>query len=216
MPRVAADPVGEAGVASPAPPGLFSPPVLTVPNLITVVRLCCIPLFLWLLLGQEDRIAAAWLLGFLGATDWVDGWVARRFDQVSELGKVLDPTADRILFIVGLIGIMIDGSVPLWFCWAIVVREVLLGGTLVVLTIMGMERFAVTWWGKTGTFLLMFAVPGLLLAAGGDGAWTEPLRIASWMLGIPGLVISWYAAFAYVPSIRSHYLAGRAARREHP
>lgn len=215
MPRVAAEPVGEVGAPDAPLPGLFSPPVLTVPNLITVLRLCCIPLFLWLLLGQENRAAAAWLLGFLGATDWVDGWVARRFNQVSELGKVLDPTADRLLFIVGIAGIMIDGSVALWFCWAIVVREVLLGGTLVVLTAMGMERFPVTWWGKTGTFLLMFAVPGLLLAAA-DGAWSEPLRVVSWFLGIPGLLISWYAAFAYVPSIRSHFLAGRAARREHP
>ena len=87
--------------------------VLTVPNVITVVRLCCIPVFLWLLFGLENRYAAAVLLGVLGATDWVDGYVARRYDQVSELGKVLDPTADRLLFIVCVGGIIVDGSAPL-------------------------------------------------------------------------------------------------------
>src|SRR5690242_3941096 len=87
---------------------------LTVPNAITVVRLLCLPLFVWLLFGREHRAAAAWLLGGLGATDWVDGFLARRWHQVSELGKVLDPTADRLLFIVGVGSIIIDGSAPLW------------------------------------------------------------------------------------------------------
>ncbi|MFM7872886.1 MAG: CDP-alcohol phosphatidyltransferase family protein, partial [Actinomycetota bacterium] len=84
--------------------------VATWPNLITLVRLCCLPVFVWLLLGAEEPGYAALILGGLGATDWVDGWVARRFDQVSEFGKKFDPTADRILFIVALVAIMIDGS----------------------------------------------------------------------------------------------------------
>ncbi len=193
------------------PKGLFDPPVLTLPNLITLVRLACIPIFLWLLFGREDRAAAAWLLGALGATDWVDGWIARRFDQVSELGKVLDPTVDRLLFIVGIGGIIIDGAVPLWFCWAVVAREVLLGGAMVVFTILGMDRFAVTWWGKTGTFLLMFAVPGLLLGAS-DFRFADVVTTASWILGIPGLFISWYAAFTYVPMMRESLSVGRQRR----
>lgn len=193
------------------PKGLFDPPVLTLPNLITLVRLACIPIFLWLLFGREDRAAAAWLLGALGATDWVDGWIARRFDQVSELGKVLDPTVDRLLFIVGIGGIIIDGAVPLWFCLAVVVREVLLGGAMVVFTILGMDRFAVTWWGKTGTFLLMFAVPGLLLGAS-DFRFADVVTTASWILGIPGLFISWYAAFTYVPMMRENLSVGRQRR----
>ena len=80
----------------------LAPPsrILTVPNAITLVRLACIPLFLWLLFAQDDRASAAWLLGVVGATDWVDGYAARHLHQVSELGKVLDPTADRLVFIV--------------------------------------------------------------------------------------------------------------------
>ena len=95
----------------------------TAPNLITVVRLCCLPLFLYLLFGRDNRVAAGLLLGGLGATDWVDGWVARRFNQVSEIGKVLDPAADRILFVVGVGAIIIDGSAPLWFSILVVARE---------------------------------------------------------------------------------------------
>ena len=88
---------------------------LTIPNLISILRLAAVPVFVWLLMGQNRPLAAAALLGILGATDWVDGWVARRFDQVSELGKVLDPTADRIMFLVAVFTMMIDGSVPIWF-----------------------------------------------------------------------------------------------------
>jgi cardiolipin synthase len=130
---------------------------------------------------------------------------------VSELGKVLDPTVDRLLFIVGIGGIIIDGAVPLWFCLAVVVREILLGGAMVVFTILGMDRFAVTWWGKTGTFLLMFAVPGLLLGAS-DFRFADVVTTASWILGIPGLFISWYAAFTYVPMMRENLSVGRQRR----
>src|SRR6266480_2831631 len=99
--------------------------ILTIPNVITLVRLLCLPVFLWLLFHEENRAAAAWLLGFLGATDFVDGYVARHFHQTSELGKILDTVADGPLSFVGIGGILIDGSVPVWFAWAVLIREVL-------------------------------------------------------------------------------------------
>src|SRR5580765_2282552 len=108
--------------------------IVTVPNLFSLIRLACLPLFVWLLLVQNDRASAAWLLGALGATDWIDGYIARHFDQVSELGKVLDPTADRLLFLVGIGAIMIDGSAPVVFSVLVLAREALLGITLVVRT----------------------------------------------------------------------------------
>ena len=86
--------------------------ILTIPNLLSLIRLACVPLFLWLLFGRDNRYGAAWLLAGLGATDWVDGYIARRFNQVSTLGKILDPAADRILLGVGVVAILIDGSVP--------------------------------------------------------------------------------------------------------
>ena len=89
--------------------------ILTIPNVITLVRLCLLPVFLWLLFARDNRAAAAGLLAVLGTTDFLDGYIARHFNQVSELGKILDPVADRLLFFVAVGGIMLDGSVPLWF-----------------------------------------------------------------------------------------------------
>ena len=191
---------------------LSSHKFLTAPNVFTLVRLCCIPIFLYLLFGRDNRAGAAFLLGGLGATDWVDGWLARRFNQVSEFGKMFDPTADRLLFIVGITGIIIDGSAPLWFCWLVIAREVIVGGTIAVATLVfHMERFDVTWWGKTATFLLMFAVPGFML--GHSDFWgNEGFEVASWIIGIPGLVLSYYTAAAYVPTIRASLRSGRFAR----
>ncbi|HAP75113.1 MAG TPA: hypothetical protein DCR14_03435 [Acidimicrobiaceae bacterium] len=198
--------------AEPPEEHLSSHKFLTAPNAFTLLRLCCIPLFLWLLFARDNRAGAAFLLGGLGATDWVDGWLARRFNQVSEFGKMFDPTADRLLFIVGITGIIIDGSAPLWFCWLVIAREVLVGGTIAIATLFfGMERFDVTWWGKTATFLLMFALPGFMLGASdfwGNGGF----QVASWILGTPGLILSYYTAFAYVPVIRESLRSGRTRR----
>src|SRR5690606_40618499 len=117
----------------------------TLPNVVTLVRLACLPVFLYLLFGREHRAAAAGLLAGLGATDWVDGYLARHMGQVSNVGKVLDPVADRLLFIVGAGGIVVDGSAPLWFALVVLVRETLVGGATLVLAALGARRVAVTW-----------------------------------------------------------------------
>lgn len=182
----------------------------TVPNLFTFVRLLCLPLFVWILFGLPSRQAAAWLLGGLGATDWIDGYLARRLGQTSDFGKIFDPTVDRLLFVVGIVSIIVNDSMPLWFGAAVLAREVLVGGSMVVATLAyGMERFDVTWWGKTATFLLMFAVPGFLMgnsSVPASGAWL----VAAWIFGIPGLLLSYYTAIAYIPSIRAGIAAGRS------
>jgi cardiolipin synthase (CMP-forming) len=183
----------------------FARQVLTLPNLITLARLACLPVFLWLLFGKEDRAAAAALLAVLGITDWVDGYLARRLGQVSELGKILDPVADRLLFIVGAGGILIDGSVPTWFAVVVLVRETLVGGATVVLAALGARRIDVTWFGKAGTFGLMIAFP-LFLASHSDLSWADTAGVLAWIAGIPGLALSLYAAVLYVP------IAGRALR----
>ena len=190
---------------------LSSHKYLTAPNAFTLLRLLCLPVFLWLLFAQDERFGAAILLGTLGATDWVDGWLARRFRQTSEFGKMFDPTVDRLLFFVGIIGIIVDGSAPVWFCWIVLVREVVFGGTVAVATLFfGMERFDVTWWGKTATFLLMFAFPGFMLGASGI-VLDDAFQVASWVVGIPGAILSWYTAIVYVPVIRRSLGSGRAA-----
>lgn len=184
--------------------------VLTVPNLISVVRLACIPVFVWLLFGRDEPVAAAVLLAVLGATDWVDGWVARRFGQVSELGKILDPTADRLMLLVAVVAIAVEGAVPWWFAILTLVREAGVSVTALVLAAMGARRIDVTWWGKTGTFFLMFSYP-LFLASAADGSLADAARWAAWACGIPGLAISWYSAAGYVPLARQAVVEGRAA-----
>src|SRR5690242_2460481 len=96
--------------------------IATVPNVITLIRLLCVPIFVWLL-ADDELLAAAGLLAVLGATDWVDGWVARRFDQGSDLGKVFDPVADRILLLVAGIALIVQGSVPLVVGILVLARE---------------------------------------------------------------------------------------------
>ena len=125
-------------VAPPAEPAGGG--ILTLPNVITLVRLACLPLFLWLLFVAEDRAAAAWLLAALGVTDWVDGYLARHLHQVSEVGKVLDPVADRLLFLVGAGGILIDGSVPTWFAVVVLVRELVGVATLILAALCAPHR----------------------------------------------------------------------------
>lgn len=178
-------------------------PVWTLPNLVTFARLVCIPVFAVLVLVADDRLSAAILLAALGATDWVDGWLARRLDQATDLGRILDPTADRLMFFVAVAVMIADGSVPLWFAIVVVVREALVAGGVLVLAALGADGdiVEVTWWGKTGTFGLMFAFP-LFLISHADVAGPAGWEAAAWAFGIPSLVISWYAGLTYIPQGR--------------
>ena len=181
-----------------APAATSEDRILTVPNVITFVRLCLLPVFVWLLLGRENRAAAAGLLAFLGVTDFLDGWIARHYDQASNLGKVLDPVADRLIFIVGGGAILLDGSVPTWFA-------------VLVLAAMGARRIDVTWYGKAGTFGLMFAFP-LFLTASSTVSWADTAEVLAWVAAIPGLALSLYSAALYIPMARQALAEGRADR----
>jgi len=174
--------------------------VATWPNLVTLLRLLCLPVFLWLLFTRDDRAAAAYLLGVLGATDWVDGWLARRLQQRSEFGAVFDPAVDRLLFIVGVAAIIIDGAVPGWLGWGVVAREVLVAAMMLVGTALGMQRFPVSQWGKNYTFALMFAFPLLLLGVS-DAGWALGARNAGWAIAVPGVVLCYTTAIGYVPRV---------------
>jgi cardiolipin synthase (CMP-forming) len=185
--------------------------ILTVPNGITAVRLACVPLFVWLLFGAHRQTVAAIVLAVLGSTDWVDGFVARRFNQVSTVGKVLDPTADRILVATGVISVIVAGAVPLWFGLLTVVREGLVSAAVLLLASLGAERIDVLWVGKAGTFGLMFAYPTFLLAHGHAG-WQHPIEIVAWVSAVPALVLAWIAAASYVPLSKRALVRGRANR----
>src|SRR5205809_2531413 len=126
---------------------------MTVPNMISAVRLACVPLFLWLLWGADEELAAALLLAGLGTTDWIDGYIARHFDQGSELGKILDPTADRVLLVAAAVGVLSQGM-PVAVTVVVVVmlvREVLIAAATIALALAGARRIDVVWAGKAGT-----------------------------------------------------------------
>lgn len=181
--------------------------ILTIPNVITVVRLCLLPVFLWLLFAEDDRAYAAWLAAFLGTTDFADGYIARHFHQESNLGKVLDPIADRLLFFVVGGGILLDGSVPVAFAVVVLVREVVVSVATVVLAAMGARRIDVTWFGKAGTLCLMVAFP-LFLAHESALEWP---RWIAWAWGLLGVGLSYYAAALYVPMARTALAEGRGS-----
>jgi cardiolipin synthase len=185
--------------------------VLTAPNVITLVRLLCIPLFLWLLFGLHRQTPAAILLAALGATDWIDGFVARRYHQVSTLGKVLDPAADRILVGTAVIAVIVHGAVPLWFGVATLAREALVSVMVVLLAALGAARINVLWVGKAGTFALMFSYPAFLLSYG-TASWQGPIRVIAWVCGLLGLALGWSAAAGYVAPARAALRAGRRGR----
>lgn len=192
--------------------------ILTIPNVITLVRFLCIPLFVWLLFARDDRFGAALLLAFMGATDWVDGYIARHFDQVSNLGKMMDPAVDRLLMIAGIGGTIIVGLDSTWFrvfALVVVVREVTLSIFVASIVLMGAKRMDVTKVGKWGMFGMLVAFPSFLASFDERFAGTAVetgFLVLAWAAGIPGLVCS---LIAYVGYLRNGVVALREGRAAH-
>jgi len=187
--------------------------ILTVPNLLTGLRLLCIPLFVALLArpDQAGWYPAAILLGVLGVTDGLDGFIARRFGQVSTLGKVLDPLADRLLIGTAGIATVVVGAVPLWVGVLALSRELFVALGFLYVAWAGGGRMDVSWAGKAGTFAMMWAFP-LFLTGHADDSWHGAAEFAAWCFAIPGLALGWYAAVTYVPAARSALAYSRRAR----
>jgi cardiolipin synthase (CMP-forming) len=186
--------------------------ILTVPNVVTTVRLLLIPVYVWLLFTTSHQLAAGLLLGTLGATDYLDGWAARRFHQVTTLGKVLDPVADRVLVLTAVITVAIKGAVPWWFAGATLGREVMVSLAVLLLASLGAARIDVVWLGKAGAFGLMTAYPWLLITQG-SAEWQHVVRDVTWGIGGIGLVLAWLAVVAYVRPAKEAFANGRASRR---
>jgi len=189
----------------------------TWPNLVTIIRLALLPVYVYMVLETNYWIAAGLLLGALGATDWVDGYLARRLHQVSKVGKILDPVADRLLVITALITIAYVGAVPWWFAGATLAREVIVSGMAITLALAGAARIDVLWWGKVSTFALMTAYPWFLITCSPTGApiapWQHVIRILTWGIGLFGLALAWIVLFAYVAPATAALRAGRRGRQ---
>lgn len=171
--------------------------VLTIPNAISFVRLLGVPLFLYLLLGPEADAAAVVVLAVGGTTDWVDGYAARRLQQVSRLGELLDPAVDRLYILATLVAFTVREVVPWQFTAALLARELVLVASLAVLRRYGYGPPPVHYLGKTATFIILAAFPVLLLAHASDGAAPVAFPIG-WGLAWWGLVLYWVAAVLYV------------------
>ena len=175
--------------------------ILTVPNAISVARLAGVPVFLWLVLGpQADGWAVALLIA-AGLSDWLDGVIARAWNQQSRLGQVLDPAADRLYIAATLIGLAIRGIIPWWLVALLVARELVLGAALLVLRRHGYGPLQVSLVGKTATLCLLYAFPLLFL---GSHAGTAALvaRVVGWAFAIWGTALYWWAAVLYLEQTR--------------
>jgi len=185
--------------------------VLTVPNMISFTRLLGVPLFLYLFLVPHRYGWAVVVLALGGTSDWVDGFLARRLQQVSRLGELLDPLADRLYILATLIAFTVGGVVAWSFTAALLLRELVLIGCLAVLRRHGYGPLPVHYLGKTATFILLFGFPVLLLARASAGAAPVAGSIG-WALAWWGLALYWAAGVLYV--IQTVRLVRAAGTRE--
>lgn len=184
--------------------------VLTVPNAISFARLLGVPLFLYLFLGAQAEVAAIVVLAVGGTSDWVDGYAARRLNQVSRLGELLDPLADRLYILATLLAFTVREVVPWWFTGALLLREAAVLAALAVLRRYGYVGLPVHYLGKTATFILLFAFPVLLLADSVAGT-ADLAGAIGWGLAWWGLALYWAAGALYLVQAGTLVREGRTA-----
>jgi cardiolipin synthase (CMP-forming) len=171
--------------------------IWTVPNALSVLRLLGIPLFLWLILVQEQDVLAFAVLVIAGATDWLDGYLARKLDQRTALGALLDPLVDRLYIAATLLGLALRAFIPWWIVAIIVLRELMLLVIWPRIRKQGALALPVTLVGKAGTFALLWGFPALLLSGQPDPI--GPLAsVLGWSFAIWGIWLYWWAGVTYV------------------
>jgi cardiolipin synthase len=169
-----------------------------VPNVISLVRLALIPVFVWLVAKGEVGWAGV-LLGVIGSTDWIDGYLARRLGQVTEVGKFLDPLADRLAVITAVIAGMVWSVLPIAFSAALIIREVLIGIGAAYGWTQGVTQLDVRWLGKAATLLLYVSIALFYV---GEGFEVDFLVVVAWVTGVPGLVMYYWVAVEYLSDMK--------------
>ena len=179
--------------------------ILTVPNLLSFARIAILPVIYLDLTADPDRFLRAFvLLAVFATTDWFDGYLARRFDQVSKLGALLDPISDRFLFVVVGIGFVVADLLPLWALLVLLARDAAVMAVGAFLLVRGAATPEVTKVGKAATFGLMWAFPTFLLAAiVGDGpADPQPaLQAFAWFAYLTNTVLYYLSALGYARTV---------------
>jgi len=184
--------------------------VVTVPNGISVARLAGVPVFLWLVLGPHADWWAVGLLIAAGLSDWLDGKLARAWNQQSRVGQVLDPAADRLYIAATLAGLAIRGIIPWWLVAVLVSRELVLGVALLALRRHCYGPLQVSFLGKAATLCLLYAFP-LLFLGSHAGAAALTARVTGWAFAIWGTALYWWAAGLYLTQARQVIAAGGRA-----
>ncbi len=184
--------------------------VLTIPNIISIIRLAGVPLFLWLILVPE---ADAWALAVLfvsGFTDWLDGYLARKLHQTSKLGAILDPVADRLYILSTVIGLGMRDIIPWWMAIILPARDAFLWCLVPFLRTRGYSSLPVHFLGKAATANLLYAFP-LLLLGDGTGVYATLAKVFGWAFAIWGTGLYWWAGLLYAWQVRK-LLADRDRR----
>ena len=187
--------------------------VLTVPNLLSALRLAGVPLFLYWVLVTEQDGRAILLLMAAGISDYADGKIARKYGQFSRLGQLLDPAADRLYILATLIALVARDGLPWGFAVALIARDVVLAFGLLLLRAHGYGPLPVNFLGKAATFNLLYAFPMLLAALPERQDWLATVfRPLAWAFTTWGTVLYWAAGIAYVIQVRRLVLADRRQR----
>lgn len=183
-------------VSDPGSDAELSSRVLTVPNVLSTLRLLAIPLFLYLLLVPEADGWALTVLLLSGATDWLDGKLARALDQSSQLGALLDPLVDRLSVVSALAAFVARGIIPWWVAAILIGRDLVLAGTLLIYRRRGLPPPEVIYLGKAATFVIMVALP-VLLGATGESVVAEVLTPIGYSLIIWGTALYTWTGVLY-------------------
>jgi cardiolipin synthase len=184
--------------------------VWTLPNLLSMFRLAGVPVFLWLVLGPEEDAWALVLLMVAGVTDWLDGYLARRLDQFTRIGQVLDPVADRLYILAVVVGLGLRDIIPWWVALILPLRDALLWGLVPFLRTRGYSALPVHFLGKAATFNLLYAFP-LLLLGDGEGTLATLADVFGWAFAVWGIGLYWWAGVLYAWQV--HRLLQTTPRR---
>jgi cardiolipin synthase (CMP-forming) len=175
--------------------------VWTLPNLISALRLAGVPLFLWLVLGPEEDGWALVVLMVAGVTDFLDGWLARKLNQQSVVGQILDPVADRLYILAVVLGLALREIIPWWMAVSLPLRDLLMWGLVPLLRTRGYSALPVHFLGKAATFNLLYAFP-LLLLGDGEGVVATLAQVFGWAFALWGIGLYWWAGVLYAWQVR--------------
>jgi cardiolipin synthase len=176
--------------------------IATIPNALSASRLIGVPIFFWLIVGPKRDDLALYILVVSAFTDWLDGYLARKLNQFSRLGELLDPLADRLYVVAALIALYLRDLIPVWVVIALLSRDILMSMVLLYLKRFGITGIPVHFVGKAATMNLLYALP-LILLGNFQNVYGEVAHVFGWAFLFWGITMYWYAAILYLRQIQA-------------